>query len=228
MCGALARVLTSAKKGGLARPGSMSARLVLLTDGNPFGARLLEGCAARGVRFDAVVRETRADFASCLEDARARGRAGVLGALGRWVVRGRRLAPYAALCRAAGARFVKTGPRNGPAMLADLGALAPEWLILGGIGILAPPLLATARRGVLNAHPGLLPWIRGTGVVGRALERGVAIGATTHLVNAGVDTGDVVERRLLAVTGEERSLAALEERADALAVSMLVDLVVTL
>ena len=102
--------------------------------------------------------------------------------------------------------------------------MKPDFIVLAGMGILPPSLISTAKAAVINVHPGLLPWVRGTGVVGAALLRGVPVGVTSHFVNAGVDLGDIIERRLLPVEGAS-SLVELEHRADELAISMLVDLV---
>lgn len=118
-----------------------------------------------------------------------------------------------------------TGPVNSPQMIADLQAYHPDCLVLAGIGLLAPEVLQTAP-GVVNAHPGLLPWLRGLGVVGSAVLRGLPVGATCHYVEPGIDTGPVIERRLLAIDGSEMTLGAVERKADALCTRMLVDLYV--
>ncbi|HZV00208.1 MAG TPA: formyltransferase family protein [Planctomycetota bacterium] len=203
----------------------MPGRVVMLTDGNPHGLGILEGLTRRRVAIDAVVMQSEACFATCLEDSARLGPLRRLAALGRYVVRRHRAASGLRPWRDNTKRIVLTGALNGARMRADLEAARPDWLVLGGIGILDASILGTARQGVLNAHPGLLPWIRGTGVVGRALERGIAVGATTHFVNAGIDLGDVIERRLVAVTGKERGLANVEEAAGRLAIDMMVDLV---
>jgi methionyl-tRNA formyltransferase len=119
---------------------------------------------------------------------------------------------------------VRTGPLNSESMRADLAALDPDFLILGGIGILSEEILDTARIGALNAHPALLPWVRGNGVVGRSLERGVPVGCTVHYATRRVDAGPIVDRRLLPVV-DGVPLRELEARADELAAEMMVDTV---
>ncbi|MCY2987500.1 MAG: formyltransferase family protein [Planctomycetota bacterium] len=117
------------------------------------------------------------------------------------------------------------GPLNSATMRDRLLALQPDLVVLGGIGILSPALIQVARLGVINAHPGLLPWVRGCGVVGNALLRGVPVGATAHYIDVGIDTGPVIERRLLALTGREESLGEIERAADGLAADMLVEII---
>jgi folate-dependent phosphoribosylglycinamide formyltransferase PurN len=128
---------------------------------------------------------------------------------------------FALRCR----RVIATGDMNSRRLRRHLERLAPDYLVLGGGGILAPDIIATAGAAVLNAHPGLLPWMRGCGVTGHALERGVALGATVHLVDAGIDTGALVARRLLPVQPGPSSLNALELAADDLAAQLMADVV---
>jgi methionyl-tRNA formyltransferase len=95
--------------------------------------------------------------------------------------------------------YEKVTNHNDPACRSRLADLQPELLVLGGTRILRPALLAIPRRGTVNAHPGLLPQLRGSSSVGWALYKDLPVGATTHLVEAGIDTGPIILRRPLAV-----------------------------
>ena len=110
-------------------------------------------------------------------------------------------------------------------MKEDLDRLKPDFIVLGGLGILRDPLIRLARHGVINCHPALLPWVRGTGVVAGAIRCGVPIGCTCHYVDRGVDTGMIIERRLLPITGADNSLSQLENAANTLAVGTLADVI---
>ena len=77
-------------------------------------------------------------------------------------------------------------------MLEDL---KPDLVVLGGTRILRPHILGVPPRGTVNAHPGLLPWLRGSSSVGWALYKDMAVGSTVHFVEAGIDTGPVILRR---------------------------------
>ena len=102
-----------------------------------------------------------------------------------------------------GTRVVITGRLNGAWMTRDLRRLAPDVVVLAGCGLLAPKVLEIAREGVVNVHPGLLPWIRGNDPLANSLLRGVPLGATAFRVDAGIDTGGILERRLVPVRGGE-------------------------
>jgi methionyl-tRNA formyltransferase len=80
-----------------------------------------------------------------------------------------------------------------------LDAFAPELVVLGGTRILRPPILAIPPRGTVNAHPGLLPRLRGSSSVGWALYKDLPVGATVHFVEEGIDTGPIIVQRALDV-----------------------------
>ena len=74
----------------------------------------------------------------------------------------------------------------------------PDLLVLGGTRILKESVFQMAKK-ALNAHPGLLPEVRGSASVAWSIERDVEIGCTTHFIDAGVDTGPIIERRKIPV-----------------------------
>ena len=80
-----------------------------------------------------------------------------------------------------------------------LAAEKPDVLVLGGTRIIKPSILETPRRATVNAHPGLLPWLRGSASVGWALYKDMPQGATAHFIDPGIDTGDIIVRRELPV-----------------------------
>lgn len=81
-----------------------------------------------------------------------------------------------------------------------LAAEKPDVLALGGTRIIKPSILETPRRATVNAHPGLLPWLRGSASVGWALYKDMPQGATVHFIDPGIDTGDIIVRRELPVS----------------------------
>lgn len=213
-----------------------SVRVVVMTQGGDYAERVLAGLALADVPADAVLlvepAAPRQPTGSLVARARGHGLAGsarIGGALVRERVRGLRRPGT----RSAGPeRFegladavVDGGPLNGRGMLDALADLRPDYVLLAGVGIVGAEALAVPRRGTLNAHPGLLPWLPGLGVVERAIERGVAVGVTTHFVDAGIDTGPIVRRELVPVHPGD-TVGSLRIKAYALAARTLVDLMV--
>lgn len=81
---------------------------------------------------------------------------------------------------------------------------------LGGGGIVRQPILEASRLGVLNAHMGVLPPYRGMNVTEWALWNGDRAGCTVHLIDRGIDTGDILLLRDVDVTAAESVAQARE------------------
>jgi methionyl-tRNA formyltransferase len=80
-----------------------------------------------------------------------------------------------------------------------LAADPPDLLVLGGTRILREAILDVPLIATVNAHPGLLPTLRGSSSVGWALYKDLPQGATTHYVDTHIDEGDMILRRELPV-----------------------------
>lgn len=187
----------------------MSRRVVLLSPGAAFTADVLAGLHQRGARVHAVV---------IYPPPRPRRPL----ALARWLA-GRARLRASRRFRVATGRVVFTGELNGSRMARDLARLAPDVLVLTRCGLVRPDILAIPREATVNVHPGLLPWIRGNSPLAHSLLREVALGSTAFRVDAGIDTGAVLERRLLRVAGPE-SVADLRAALYRLWAEMTVDL----
>ena len=77
--------------------------------------------------------------------------------------------------------------------LASYGRIVPAWL------------LALPRLGALNVHPSLLPSYRGATPIQTALRNGdETTGVTVMLMDEGMDTGDIVLQKTVAIGQSER------------------------
>lgn len=74
-------------------------------------------------------------------------------------------------------------------------SLSPDIILAGGCRILKDYIIKTAKIGVLNCHPGLLPEYRGLDPVAWSIYNGESIGATCHFVDSGVDMGAILIRQ---------------------------------
>ncbi len=95
-------------------------------------------------------------------------------------------------------------PRSAAA-LAALRRATPDLCLLAHSGIVPASVLAIPLVATLNAYPGILPEYRGVDVDLWAVYEGRfdRVGATLHVVDAGVDTGPVLETRPYAWRGDE-------------------------
>ncbi|HJU88157.1 MAG TPA: formyltransferase family protein [Gemmatimonadaceae bacterium] len=175
--------------------------LALLTRGSDYAERVLLALAMREVAVDAIfvaqpAPRTSAKVASPSRRAtlarvlRRLGGEGVATLREDWVARLRGFAP----------RVEHVGRIDFAPVTVALRAVKPDWLLLADSGVVSPAVLSVPSRGTLNAHPALLPWVRGVSVIERGLERGVPAGATVHMVDAGIDTGPLVRRVLVPTT----------------------------
>ncbi|MFL6153538.1 MAG: phosphoribosylglycinamide formyltransferase [Ornithinibacter sp.] len=100
----------------------------------------------------------------------------------------------------------------------------PELVVSAGfMKVLGPAVLAAHR--VINTHPALLPSFPGAHAVRDAMAHGVKVtGCTCHWVDSGVDTGPIIDQRVVRVEPDD-TVEALHERIKVLEREMLVDVV---
>ncbi|MEP7029138.1 MAG: methionyl-tRNA formyltransferase [Candidatus Eisenbacteria bacterium] len=121
--------------------------------------------------------------------------------------RGRALAAppvkTAALARGIGCLQVESP--NRPATMSALAALRADLFVVVAYGaILSPELLSTPRLGCINLHASLLPRYRGASPIQAAILDGrPETGASTMWMDEGLDTGDVILQRALAIGPDE-------------------------
>ncbi|MGC5615674.1 phosphoribosylglycinamide formyltransferase [Georgenia sp. Z1491] len=104
---------------------------------------------------------------------------------------------------------------------------SPDVVVSAGfMKILGPAVLAAGT--VLNTHPALLPAFPGAHGVRDALAHGVRVtGCTCHVVDAGVDTGPIVDQRAVRIEQDDTE-ATLHERIKIEERDMLVDVLTRL
>lgn len=98
--------------------------------------------------------------------------------------------------------------------LADvLTSLKPDLVVSAGfMKIIGEPAITLFKNRIINTHPALLPLFPGAHAVRDALQAKVSTtGATIHFIDAGMDTGDIIAQREVAVMPED-SVETLHER----------------
>ncbi|MGE5027104.1 MAG: methionyl-tRNA formyltransferase, partial [Betaproteobacteria bacterium] len=85
--------------------------------------------------------------------------------------------------------------------LAQLRTLAPDVIVIATFhNILRRPAIETAGIAALNVHPSFLPALRGADPINLALQQHAAqTGVTIHLVDEGIDTGDIVVQQAVPI-----------------------------
>ena len=118
------------------------------------------------------------------------------------------LAAVAIPHRGTGGRAVHEG-----AVLSALARAEVEWVCLAGyMRVLSASFLDHYPARVLNIHPSLLPSFPGLDAQEQALSHGVRLsGCTVHFVDAGLDSGPIVEQRAVPVRDDD-TVHSLSER----------------
>ncbi len=109
-----------------------------------------------------------------------------------------------------------------PEALADLAALAPDLAIVMAYGQILPrSIIAAPRLACLNLHASILPKYRGAAPIQAAIREGdFETGITVIYIDEGLDCGDVLLTKRLALTPEETG-QSLHDRRAALAPAVL-------
>lgn len=132
--------------------------------------------------------------------------------------RGRKLAPPPVKLVAEHHRLPLFQPAkvNAPETVAMLRELEPRVVVVAAFGaILRDPLLGLGPLGAVNLHASLLPAYRGVAPAPWSLIHGErTTGVTTMLMDAGVDTGPILEKRVVEIHPGETAGELLERLAE--------------
>jgi methionyl-tRNA formyltransferase len=126
--------------------------------------------------------------------------------------RGRGLAPAASPVKEAALRLgvpviQPEQIRNNVEFREQLAAVRPDAIIVVGYGRIIPQwMIDLPRLGNLNLHASLLPRYRGAAPIQWAIANGQSVtGVTTMRIDAGLDTGDILQQREMPIEAEDTS-----------------------
>lgn len=100
----------------------------------------------------------------------------------------------------------------------------PDVVLSSGLmRIVGPAFIDRFDGRFINTHPALLPSFPGAHAVTDALDAGVIVtGTTLHIVDSGVDTGPILDQRVVTITPDDDE-ASLHERIKVAERQMLVE-----
>jgi methionyl-tRNA formyltransferase len=99
-------------------------------------------------------------------------------------------------------------------LLGDLSqhGIRPDWGVMAWWPrIIKEPLISTPREGFINTHPSLLPHNRGKHYSFWSIVEGSPFGVSIHRVETGVDCGDIISQREIAVGWEDTGKSLCEK-----------------
>jgi methionyl-tRNA formyltransferase len=114
--------------------------------------------------------------------------------------------------------------KNNAEFRAQLEALAPDCIVVVGYGRIIPRwMLDLPAHGNINLHASLLPKYRGAAPIQWAIANGERVtGNTTMRIDEGLDTGDILLQREMAIGPEDTSVT-LAPRLAAMGATLLVE-----
>lgn len=112
--------------------------------------------------------------------------------------------------------------RAGP--VEELAAFGAKAMVVVGYGqILPQSVIDLAPLGIINVHASMLPQYRGAAPIQWAIANGeTSTGVTTMRIDAGLDTGDMLQRAELEI-GPDETAPELSERLAALGAELLIE-----
>jgi methionyl-tRNA formyltransferase len=116
-----------------------------------------------------------------------------------------------------------------PSFQEEVKNLQPDLFVVVAYGqILPKPLLDIPKHGAINVHASLLPKYRGAAPISWALLKGEKVtGITTMMMDAGMDTGDILLQSEIPI-GEGETFETLHDRLAELGAQLLKETVVGL
>ena len=95
-----------------------------------------------------------------------------------------------------------------PEVVAELQAAHPDAMVVVGYGQIIPQsIIEIPPLGIINVHASLLPKYRGAAPIQWAIARGeTCTGVTTMMINAGLDTGDMLLKSDTEIGPDETSV----------------------
>ena len=126
-------------------------------------------------------------------------------------------ASVADVARRAGSRVLTPADPGDASLLAELGALKPDFIFSFYYRRLLPAaVLGVARQGALNMHGSLLPKYRGRAPVNWAVLNGeTETGASLHYMVAKPDAGALIDQQAVAIGPDDTAVEVAERIANA-------------
>ena len=123
-----------------------------------------------------------------------------------------------------GVSVYRVGDLNGTAAQNRVRELKTDLLLLLGTGIIREPILDIPQVGTLHCHQGDLPAYRGVNTIEWSILNGDSVCITTHYVNAGIDTGEILLTRRISLMADD-TIASIRRKCHEEAVPLLLETV---
>jgi methionyl-tRNA formyltransferase len=123
--------------------------------------------------------------------------------------------PFASLkawCKANEVSYVLVENLNSSESIQCLKRSAPDAVIYAGGGILKSRFIKAANQKIVNNHSGPLPAVRGMNAVEWSILLGHEPSITIHMIDQGIDTGEIISRKKLTI-GKGETIETIRDNA---------------
>ncbi len=132
--------------------------------------------------------------------------------------------PVKVVAEKAGLRIYQPAKLKDSATQEYLSKFRPDAMVVVAYGHIIPPwMIALPRLGCINLHASLLPKYRGAAPIAWAIVRGERVtGVTTMKIDAGLDTGDILLAREVAIADDDTT-PTLSQKLSTVGASLMVE-----
>tara|TARA_R110002049_G_scaffold269318_1_gene446163 strand:- start:1172 stop:1834 length:663 start_codon:yes stop_codon:yes gene_type:complete len=99
-------------------------------------------------------------------------------------------------------RFIPVQSLKDDSLLEVIKANNYDLALQGGTGIIPLTVINAFKFGILNFHPGDLPFYRGCSAPEWQIYEGNNVISTCHLVAEGIDTGEIIDKKILDINSD--------------------------
>ena len=122
---------------------------------------------------------------------------------------------------------IYAGRCNSKKMKIILKNFKPDYIFISCGSILSHEIIQIPKYGIINIHPGVLPFARGLDVIYHSIINNYPIGVTAHFLSTGIDTGEIIDIKLAEIKKFD-SLNNIKLKVNRIRVTLFVDLMAKL
>jgi len=121
-------------------------------------------------------------------------------------------------------KIVNVSNINSMGSIKALKEYKPDVIIYAGGGIVKKEIIKNAKKGVINAHMGLLPEYRGMNVLEWSLFKEDGLGVSVHYIDEGIDTGPMLlQKKIDIIKGD--NIESLRNKTTPLSVELVSEVI---
>ena len=131
-------------------------------------------------------------------------------------------APLMSMCKSEDIEYLRTDDMNSKETVTWIKEREIDIIVNASGGVFRREMVEAPKIGILNAHLGYLPPLRGMNALEWSLFYGNRIGVTLHFIDTGIDTGDILLFREIEIEKND-SIASIRAKSLAVNVDVMIE-----